>query len=117
MRSSLLFAIRVAISSATVVSCQGSDADGSKKAPLQAGAPLSASAEAGRRSFETHCIDCHGADARSGRANRPIPSLARDNAELVKESILNGSRRMPPFGEKLSKQQLNDLVAYLASLP
>jgi mono/diheme cytochrome c family protein len=35
--------------------------------------------------------------------------------EQLRQQIVDGSKRMPPFGDVLQHQELDDLVAYLRS--
>jgi mono/diheme cytochrome c family protein len=69
--------------------------------------------------FKEYCAKCHGED---GKANTPKGNqlMARDftdaefqsskaDADLIK-TVTNGKEDMPPFGKKLSKEQIEDLV-------
>ena len=69
--------------------------------------------------FKEYCAKCHGED---GKANTPKGNqlMARDftdaefqsskaDADLIK-TVTNGHEDMPPFGKKLSKEQIEDLV-------
>jgi mono/diheme cytochrome c family protein len=69
--------------------------------------------------FKQYCIKCHGED---GKANTPKGSqlMARDftdsefqasktDAQLI-ETVTNGHEDMPPFGKKLTKEQIESLV-------
>lgn len=84
----------------------------------------SLSAADGRETFEQHCIACHGAD---GRARTPAGKKlgAKDLGESrlpdaeIEKQILDGvrdakaSHRMPPFREKLSRDEVAALVVYV----
>jgi mono/diheme cytochrome c family protein len=76
--------------------------------------------------FQTRCVRCHETDgtARDLRAAIPeIPDFTNprwhqqhDTHQLV-VSILEGKgSRMPPFGDKITREQAMDLVAYIRSL-
>ena len=69
--------------------------------------------------FKQYCVKCHGED---GKANTPKGSqlMARDftdaefqasksDAQLI-ETVTKGHEDMPPFGKKLSKDQIEGLV-------
>ena len=74
-------------------------------------------AERGLSLYTDLCADCHGSDLRGGSA----PSLADDNFEYgasdanILENISKGIEEvgMPAFGETLSEEQKNDLLAYI----
>lgn len=73
--------------------------------------------------FSERCVRCHGADGRGqtviGEMIEP-PDFTDEkwwkpeisNVELV-EVIKNGKREMPAFGKKLTRQEINYLVAYV----
>ena len=79
----------------------------------------------GRRIFQLYCASCHNAYSSSG-LNGPtmkglfkkkfLPSGLPANDRFVKQAILNGRAMMPAFGESLSPEQIDDLVAYLHTL-
>jgi mono/diheme cytochrome c family protein len=69
--------------------------------------------------FKQYCVKCHGED---GKASTPKGKqlMARDftnaefqagktDAQLIK-TVTNGDEDMPPFGKKLSKEQIESLV-------
>lgn len=74
--------------------------------------------------FKTKCAMCHAADL-SG--NTPmgrklsVPDLRapegqnQPDAELI-GTITKGMKKMPPFGGKLSKEEIANLVAYLREM-
>ena len=88
----------------------------------------------GKTLYKKHCIECHQKD---GVGEMPIPLGIRHpdyvtamplnetshawhhgDIQLV-NTILNGTRRtkrMPVFGKVLSKEEANDVVAYVKSL-
>jgi len=45
-----------------------------------------------------------------------LPSGLPANDRFVKQTILNGRGMMPAFGESLSPEAVDDLIAYLHSL-
>ncbi len=83
------------------------------------GVSLYAATEHPSALFKQYCAKCHGED---GKANTPKGKqlMARDftdaefqagkaDAKLVK-TVTEGGEDMPPFGKKLSKEQIETLV-------
>jgi mono/diheme cytochrome c family protein len=71
--------------------------------------------------FKEYCAKCHGED---GRADTPKGRqlMAQDmtdpewqadktDAQLIK-AVTNGGEDMPPFGKKLTKEQIESLVKF-----
>lgn len=78
---------------------------------------LSGDAAAGTALYETHCLACHGADARSGSAGEDLVDEVGEGGEFI-EAILEGKDggAMPAFAETLSDQDVADIVAYITGL-
>ncbi len=81
-------------------------------------------AESGADIYKTKCAACHGsngaADTMLGR-NLKLRSLASDDVQKQSDDelaivISKGKDKMPPFGRKLSKEQIADVVKYIRSL-
>ncbi len=83
----------------------------------------------GRAVFKTNCILCHGTKGDgNGRASRlynpPPANLTRsDKNDMYKKMIITmggeamgRSRFMPVWGEQLSEQEIEDVVAYLRTI-
>ena len=76
---------------------------------------------AGQELFTQKCFQCHSVQERQVKLG---PSLYREtkapNAKKtpaeVRETITNGKGKMPSFKEKLTKQEIDELVAYIHSL-
>lgn len=79
--------------------------------------------------FHHYCVLCHGAKAdgggRAARMYSPRPAnLARsDKSDAYKAMMIRRggeamgrSSYMPPWGDELSDEQINDVVAYLRSI-
>lgn len=103
---------------ALLLGCNASSADKSK-------APLNPQQAAGRRIFEMQCAACHTAytsEARGGPSlkglfeKKELPSGAPANDARVRDAILDGRAKMPPFKYMLTQQQVDDLLAYLHTL-
>jgi mono/diheme cytochrome c family protein len=86
---------------------------------------LTAQQAHGRHVFAMACVNCH--PAYSSRGNKGpglkdlykkpyLPSGLTATDEHVEQSILHGRSMMPAFGEKLTPQQIDDLIAYLHTL-
>lgn len=80
---------------------------------------------AGRRVYDLHCLACHAAYSHSGK-NGPslqgvfrksyFPSGTPANDERMRDVILLGRPMMPAFRGQLTKEQLDDLLAYMHTL-
>lgn len=92
-------------------------------APGKQNSPVGAAAEQGKALYDMHCAACHE-DTKLDLAKKPpkldglferrtLPSGAPATREQVRKTILEGRGIMPPFGQTLSKDDLDDLVAYL----
>jgi cytochrome c553 len=75
--------------------------------------------------FETVCAQCHGIDGKTS-TDPSYPKLAgqpKDYLAVVINDYVQGKRKNPLMaqqvgvGSKLSKQDLDDLAEYIASLP
>ncbi len=74
--------------------------------------------------FKAKCAMCHGADV---RGNTPMgkklniqelraPEVQnRTDVELI-DTVTKGMEKMPPFGGKLSKEEIESLVAYIREI-
>jgi cytochrome c oxidase cbb3-type subunit III len=71
--------------------------------------------------YARHCRSCHGAPNKPGKAPQLYNPefLAAASPAFLRHSILHGRppTRMPAFQRRLSEAQVDDLVAWLASLP
>ena len=86
----------------------------------QRGAPAATAAL-----YRKHCASCHGRDGRA-RTSEGKLSKARDltvapwqetvTDERLFNTITHGLRRMPAFGEKLSRRQIESLVYHVRRL-
>jgi len=78
----------------------------------------------GEATYKAQCAMCHG---ETGAGDTPVGKALQakslSDPEVVKASdakligqIKNGSAKMPPFKDKLTDAQINDLVAYIRRL-
>ncbi len=79
----------------------------------------------GRRVYDTHCAECHYAYSTRGLRGPSLNGLFKKpfmksgipaNDDRVTDIILMGRAKMPAFQQKLTQQQLDDLMAYLHTL-
>ena len=79
----------------------------------------------GRRVYDSHCLVCHeaystdeqrGPTLREMYKKRQLPSGAPANDERVRDAIVTGRAKMQAFGNLLTPQQVDDLIAYLHTL-
>lgn len=83
---------------------------------------LTAQEERGRRLYEMHCEGCHD-PANPSQRNGPsmvglyqkptMPSGIPARDDKVREVILDGRRMMPSYRNRLTEQQVDDMIAYL----
>jgi mono/diheme cytochrome c family protein len=80
---------------------------------------------AGRRVYDTRCAECHFAYSTHDLRGPSLHGLFKKqfmtsgipaNDDRVTDIILLGRAKMPNFQNKLTQQQLNDLMAYLHTL-
>jgi cytochrome c2 len=78
----------------------------------------------GKAAFE-QCSGCHSVDSDETIVGPPLKGLFKHdklkdgkpvNEANVIEKINEGGNGMPPFGESLSAQDKNDVIAYLKTL-
>ena len=79
----------------------------------------------GRQVFAARCSNCHYADSADGLYGPGLQGLLRKpylpsgrvaNDKSVTGVILRGWAMMPPLGNTLTDQELQDLLAYLHTL-
>jgi len=80
---------------------------------------------AGRRIYDSRCAECHFAYSKRDLRGPSLNGLFKKefmkngmpaNNERVADIILLGRAKMPAFQNKLTQQQLADLLAYLHTL-
>jgi mono/diheme cytochrome c family protein len=125
------FALLVVATALFAVACTKPDAattnqgrPGAAASPVApANAPSDEFASA-RANFKKHCAACHGEDGTGGPVKLDdgtklkVPSLREGHAlkhkdeEFVKQ-ITNGGDGMPKFSDKLSREEIIDLVRFI----
>lgn len=77
---------------------------------------LTPNVDNGQALHETHCLTCHGADGRTGTANKDTVDYARNNESVFFDYVIDGDPGMPGFGDTFSDQELADIWGYVKSL-
>jgi mono/diheme cytochrome c family protein len=87
---------------------------------------LNAQQAAGRRVYDQYCDRCHEPYSSRDKKGRSLQGVFKKqflsesgmpaNDERVGEMIVTGRNMMPAFGQALSRQQIQDLLAYLHTL-
>lgn len=75
------------------------------------------STTSGKELYQTMCQACHMKDGQGAQGAGHYPSFVGNvrlrSPDYAIDVIINGFRGMPPFGDKLSNQQISDVVNYL----
>lgn len=62
------------------------------------------------------CMHCHAIHHAGGSKAPDLSGVGRRLNEFqMRQQIVSGSKRMPPFGDELQASELADLLAYLRS--
>ena len=87
---------------------------------------LNAQQAAGRRVYDDACARCHEPYSTRGKKGPGLKGVFRHpylpisglpaNDERVTDIIRLGRKEMPGFSQKLTQQQLDDLLAYMHTL-
>jgi len=90
--------------------------------PAPAASPVDEFATA-HANYQKHCEGCHGETGEGGlvkveNKRIKVPSLKADHAlkhtdEQITKMITNGEEEMPSFKDKMSAQEISDLVKYV----
>lgn len=97
---------------------------GSYLAVLAPGVWAKGNAKAGKSLYDGKCAMCH---AENGSGDSPMgkgmkvpdlrsPAVQKQTDLELHNVIAKGKKMMPQYGSQLSKEQINDLVAYLREL-
>ena len=122
------FVLFVVVTLAFGLACNRSATDG----PAQTQPSTSSSPQPGvtadelaatRAVFKEHCVTCHGDNAAGGRVQVEgreikVPNLTGEHArkptdERIAEKISEGDDEMPAFKDKLTPQQIQELVRFI----
>lgn len=62
------------------------------------------------------CAHCHGANGEGTKKGPPLANIRKDKRwppEKLKNQILNGGQKMPPFADSLTDQEVAQIIDYL----
>lgn len=70
--------------------------------------------EAGAEVFATNCAACHGEDGHGGAGGPDLTTMpkAQNEPEAI-EQVTDGGGGMPPFGEQLSEEEIQNVAAFV----
>ncbi len=68
----------------------------------------------GAQVFATVCSACHGADG-TGNTGPDLTSRANLTKERIVDQVTNGGAKMPPYGSKLSPDEIGAVADYVLS--
>lgn len=114
--------LAVAVTSVFLATLAGCDAE-PRKTDAELG--LSPQQATGRRVYDARCAECHYAYSRRDLRGPSMHGLFQKqfmssgipaNDERVTDIIMLGRAKMPGFQQKITQQQLADLLAYLHTL-
>jgi mono/diheme cytochrome c family protein len=113
----------IALGLAVLVIFSGCEKDPALKTDAELG--LNTQQAQGRRVFQLYCAVCHSAyNSKSLKGpsmkgvfqKEYLPSGLVANDRFVQQTIVRGRNMMPPMGNSLSQQQVDDVIAYLHTL-
>ncbi len=123
------FVLVMAFASMIVAGCNQAGTDTVSRTPMTSNTPASIATPnldefaATRAVFKEHCAKCHGETGAGGRVDVDgkelrVPNLTGEHArkpsdEKLADKITNGDDEMPAFKEKLTPEQINDLVRFI----
>ena len=106
-----------------LIMCSGCDVQ-RRKSDAELG--LNAQQAGGRRLYDQYCDRCHEPYSSRDKKARSLQGVFKKqflpesgmpaNDERVGEIIVTGRNMMPAFGQAMSQQQVQDLLAYLHTL-
>ena len=68
----------------------------------------------GKSLYGQHCQRCHGRNlVTPGTVVYDLRTFPENDKPRFSESIVKGKKNMPPWGDKLSAEQIDDLWAYV----
>jgi alcohol dehydrogenase (cytochrome c) len=79
-----------------------------------AGASTTAAVD-GKSLFAQNCSGCHGDEGKGGK-KAPVLAGRHLDATQVATTVTSGKGRMPAFGKRLSKDQIDALGQYVSTL-
>jgi cytochrome c6 len=122
MKNLKLYFSLLIISALVYSACQGKKADSTSdtaavtpapEATAPAAAPVNAE---GKKTFETYCILCHGADGKLGLNGSKDLSISTLSIEEKINQVTNGKNTMTPFKDILTADEIKAVAEYTLSL-
>lgn len=117
------FIVYIFISSILILGLAGCDIE-RRKSDAELG--LNAEQAAGRKIYDNYCDRCHAPYSSRGRQGPTMKHIFKKpylplsgmpaNDDRVTDVIKLGRNKMPAFGQELTQQQVDELLAYLHTL-
>ncbi len=71
-------------------------------------------AEKGKQLYAKSCLHCHGRNmVTPGTVAYDLRQFPEDDKARFEASVIKGKKNMPPWGDKLTPEQIDDLWAYV----
>jgi mono/diheme cytochrome c family protein len=77
----------------------------------------------GQKTYQSSCAVCHGKDGQVtdvgkslGVANLRSAEVQKLPSARIRQQVVNGSAKMPPFGSTLTPEQIDAVVRYVRTL-
>lgn len=68
----------------------------------------------GKQLYAKNCLHCHGRNmVTPGTVAYDLRQFPEDDKQRFIDSVVKGKKNMPPWGDKLTAEQLDDLWAYV----
>jgi mono/diheme cytochrome c family protein len=78
---------------------------------------------AGTNTYKTACVSCHGADGRGSPLGKSLHAPDLHSEQVQRQSVADltqvitaGKNNMPPFGNRLTKGQIDAVTKYVRML-
>jgi mono/diheme cytochrome c family protein len=71
-------------------------------------------AQKGKQLYAKNCLHCHGRNmVTPGTVAYDLRQFPEDDKTRFQTSVMKGKKNMPPWGDKLTQEQIDDLWAYV----
>jgi alcohol dehydrogenase (cytochrome c) len=95
---------------------EANENQGNEETPVEGGeaAGGAPNAEAGKEVFAENCSVCHGATGHGGNGGPDLTTMPKAKEQKgAEEQVTNGGGGMPPFGGALSKEEIENVAAFV----